>query len=175
LGKYQAAYQTLENFIQAYPEHPNRANAYFLLGNIESLRFHYLQAAEFYLKAHRSGQSDPNLMTRVDQNLHELIREKLEINEMIRLDENPDAQPFRNSIYFSIADRYYRNLDFPKSIEYWEKIDPQADSLQVRLRLEQCRNAMMATLRIGLIGPLRGEYSSYGSAMIRGVERARDH
>ncbi|MBP7462423.1 MAG: tetratricopeptide repeat protein, partial [Candidatus Delongbacteria bacterium] len=168
LGKYQSAYQTLEQFIQLYPDHPNRANAYFLLGTIENLRFHYLPAAEFYLQAYRSGQTDPNLITRIDQSLHELIIEKLEIEELIRLAENSDAPSFRNSIYFSIADRYTRNFDFPKAIGYWEKIDSQADSPEARARLEQCRNAMMAPLRIGLIGPLSGEYSSYGSAMIRG-------
>ncbi|MBP7462491.1 MAG: penicillin-binding protein activator, partial [Candidatus Delongbacteria bacterium] len=109
------------------------------------------------------------------QSLHELIIEKLEIEELIRLAENSDALSFRNSIYFSIADRYTRNFDFPKAIGYWEKIDSQADSPEARARLEQCRNAMMAPLRIGLIGPLSGEYSSYGSAMIRGVSIALDY
>lgn len=175
LGKYPEAYLILNRFIQIYPDHPNLANAYYLLGSIENIQFHYYPAAEHYLKAFSLSQSDPNLRSRIDQNLQELIGEKLEIQELIQLDSAELAIPIRPAIEYTIAENLSQNFDYSLGETYWEKLSvtqPDYRTQEVHDQLILCRNCLASRKRIGMIAPMSGEYSGYGTALLNGVSMA---
>jgi branched-chain amino acid transport system substrate-binding protein len=174
LKNYDAAYRRFENFTTDFPESHFIPACYFMLGNINYLWGKKLESAQNFVLAFQKAEGS-ELRELAAQSIEPLLEDRLSERELHRLAQGNKDMKLAPRIFFWLGKREFESKNYREAKEalsyYRDNFPDGADIEEVSLLLKQFFPASQ-TLKVGVLAPVTGEYSSYAESMINGINLA---
>jgi branched-chain amino acid transport system substrate-binding protein len=177
LKNYDAAYRRFGNFTNEFPKSSFIPACHLMLGNIDYLWGKKLESARNFVLAFQRAR-DAEMKKLAAQSIEPLLEQRLSERELDQLArENKDGE-LAPRIFFWLGTRRFESKNYHEAEEalsyYRDNFPDGADIEEVSLLLRQFFPASQI-LKVGVLTPLSGEYSSYAESMIKGIDLALLH
>jgi ABC-type branched-subunit amino acid transport system substrate-binding protein len=174
LGNYTFAEDKFKEFIDRFPQSKFTPAGYFFLGNIAYLKGEVFQASQYYLYVYQVAGSQ-KLRSLVKSSLEPLLQKWLSVNDLESLIKANQEGESAAEILFHLGKRYLKQERYHKAKEvlssYRDKY-PEGERIQEVESLLREAATSDRTIRVGILTPLSGDFSYYGTALLNGVKLA---
>lgn len=175
LKNYQSAYDRFEDFIKTFPQSRFIPAGYFMRGNINYLWGKTFESAQNFVWAYEKAKDD-EMKKLAAKSIEPLLQKKLSENELEQLAQKNKDKKLAPKIFFWLGKRRSDSQDYPKAIKalsYYQDNFPNGPQIkEVSVLLEKLSSPTSKILKVGVLAPLTGEYSSYGESMLEGINLA---
>jgi len=173
LKDYPAAEKDFEELVSDFPASRFVPVSYFYLGNIHYLNKDYFTSALNYISAYQGG--DPKTKSLAFKSIVPLLEYSKDPDELRKLIRKDLSKELLSEIYYFLGKKELKQKDFSsarKIFKEFEKKFPQSPHLeevqQLLLRPELLSRDEI--IKIGILAPLSGEFSSYGHELVNGIK-----
>ncbi len=175
LQDYASARKQFEDFIHRFPRSSYVGACYLMLGNIAYLEGEDLEAAEDFIYSYEVAGTD-NLRLLTKRSLMPLLERRLSEQQLEKLSRADKDKKLASKIWFYLGLRQHAAgmaKQATQTLNYYLKTFPDGeDAGQVRQLLNDVAHARDETINLGVLVPLSGEWSPYGSSLLNGVKLA---
>jgi branched-chain amino acid transport system substrate-binding protein len=175
LKNYQSAHDGFEDFIKTFPQSRFIPACYFMLGNINYLWGKGFESAQNFVWAYQKAKDD-EMKKLAAKSIEPLLQKKLSENELEQLAQKNKDKRLAPKIFFWLGKRRFDSQDYQKakeSLSYYQDSFPNGPQIkEVSILLEKLSSPTSKILKVGVLAPLTGEYSSYGESMLEGINLA---
>ncbi len=134
------------------------------------------QEAVLALALSRRDIDDPDTLFEVDQELAELVGERLNDAELAALARKLPRGPVYDRVLLTLAQRQVERGDYGMALDTLDRMPqllrPVDDRTRARLRARALAGSQRTTYAIGLALPLSGPYAGFGQNVLRAVALA---
>jgi branched-chain amino acid transport system substrate-binding protein len=175
LQDYASAREQFREFVRRFPRSSYVGACYFMLGNVSFLEGEDLEAAEDYIYSYEVAGTD-NLRLLAKRSLMPLLERRLSEQQLEKLGRADRDRKLAPKIWYYLGLRQHaagRAKQASQTLNYYLKAFPDGeDADQVRQLLNDVAHARDETIDVGVLVPLSGEWSPYGSSLLNGVKLA---
>ncbi|MCP4584067.1 MAG: ABC transporter substrate-binding protein [candidate division Zixibacteria bacterium] len=174
-GDFNRARDGFERFIRDYPSSGYIGVANLYLGHIAYQESRFLDGGIFYLKA-----IDYNYKSKTGRvaasNLAGMLASELSVDDLSYIIDNYPRSEYAGEIVYSLGKRHYENQRYKRAVKlfgkYLENYTPGNHTAEVKKLHSLARDKAFKKIVVGVLAPITGSYSDYGSAMIDGIKLA---
>lgn len=170
LKDYHRAEKDFKDFLTELPESRFAGVGHFYLGNICLLKKDNINSAQEFIRAYENG--DEKTKDLAFKSLAPLLEKGLDKKKLEELSGQKYSSEILSEIFFFLGKRELegKNLSQAKKIfeNYLVNYPNSSHSEEVIEILKQMQ--AKPVLKIGVLSPLTGEYSEYGSNMVNGIK-----
>jgi len=175
LKDYSSAKKEFRDFIHQFPRSRFLPACYFMLGNIAFLQGERFESAQNFIYAHQlAGTEKLKLLAR--RSLEPLLRNWLSEKELKKLSETNKDKELAPPIFFWSGKRNLERGNYREAFEalsYYRDNFPHGEDIQkVYLLLQEASSPPPKTIKVGVLAPLTGDFSVYGTSLLNGIELA---
>jgi branched-chain amino acid transport system substrate-binding protein len=175
LQDYASAREQFQDFIRRFPRSSYVGASYFMLGNVSYLEGEDVEAAEDYIYSYEVAGTD-NLKLLAKRSLMPLLERRLSEQQLEKLSRADRDRQLAPKIWFYLGLRQHaadKTKQASQTLNYYLKAFPDGeDANQVHQLLNDIAHARDETINLGVLVPLSGEWSPYGSSLLNGVKLA---
>jgi ABC-type branched-subunit amino acid transport system substrate-binding protein len=174
LGNHTFAEDKFKEFIDRFPRSKFTPAGYFFLGNIAYLKGAVFQATQYYIYAYQLARTQ-KLKSLVKASLDPLLQKWLSAEELEKLSRTNREGELAPDIFFYLGKRYLKQENLKKAKEvlsFYRDNYPEGNRIQeVRFLLQEATKPDRI-IKVGILTPLSGDFSFYGTSLLNGVKLA---
>lgn len=175
LKDYSSARETFKSFIHRFPQSSFIPTCYFMLGNIAYLQGETFESAQNFIYAHQLARTE-KLKLLARRSLEPLLRKRLSEKELKKLSITNKDKKLAPPIFFWLGKRNLDRGNYAEAFEaltYYRDNFPYEENIQeVYLLLREASSLPIKTIKVGVLAPLTGEFSVYGTSLLNGIKLA---
>ena len=177
LKDYSSAEEGFKNFIHQFPQSSFISTCYFMLGNIAYLHGEAFESAQNFIYAYELAISEQlRILTR--RSLAPLLEKWLSERELEGLSRTNKDRKLAPPIFFWLGKRNLERKNYAEAFEalsYYRDNFPQGEDIQeVYFLLQDASSpsSSVKTVKVGVLVPLTGDFSLYGTSLLNGIKLA---
>lgn len=177
LKDYSSAEEGFKNFIHQFPQSSFISTCYFMLGNIAYLHGEAFESAQNFIYAYELAISEQlRILTR--RSLAPLLEKWLSERELEGLSRTNKDRKLAPPIFFWLGKRNLERENYAEAFEalsYYRDNFPQGEDIQEVYFLLQdasSSSSSVKTVKVGVLVPLTGDFSLYGTSLLNGIKLA---
>lgn len=177
LKDYSSAEEGFKNFIHQFPQSSFISTCYFMLGNIAYLHGEAFESAQNFIYAYELAISEQlRILTR--RSLAPLLEKWLSERELEGLSRTNRDRKLAPPIFFWLGKRNLERKNYAEAFEalsYYRDNFPQGEDIQEVYFLLQdasSSSSSVKTVKVGVLVPLTGDFSLYGTSLLNGIKLA---
>ncbi len=175
LKDYSSASEKFKNFIHQFPRSRFVSTCYFMLGNIAYLLGETFESAQSYIYAHQLARAE-KLRVLSRRSLEPLLEKWLTEGELVELSLTNKDKRLASRIFFWSGKRNFERGNYTeafKALRYYQDNFPQGKNIgEVRLLLKDASSSLGKSIKVGVLVPLTGDFSVYGTGLLNGIKLA---
>jgi branched-chain amino acid transport system substrate-binding protein len=174
LKDYPQAEKDFKDFLTEFPESRFVGVAHFYLGNIYLLKKDNLSSAKEFIYAYENG--DEKTKDLAFKSLAPLLEKGLDKKKLEELSGQKYSSELLSETFFFWGKRELEDKNFFQAKKIFENYlvnYPKSSHSEEVVKLLKQMQAK-PVLKIGVLAPLTGEYSEYGSNMVNGIKMGLD-
>lgn len=175
LENYAFARDKFRRFTKEFPRSRFKPACYFMLGNIAYLQGANFESAQNFVYAYQSARND-KVKRLARQSLEPLLEKWVSIKDLERLSTTVTEEELVSRIFFHLGKRNFEKENYAealRALSYYRDNFPDGESIQdVYLLLGEISTSPSKTVRVGVLAPLSGDLSVYGTSLLNGINLA---
>ena len=175
LKNYTLAQERFREFIRQFPRSRFIPTCYFMLGNIAYLQGRSFESSQNFIYAFQLARTE-KLKTLTRRSLEPLLEKWLSERELEELSRTNKDKKLAPPIFFWSGKRNLERKNYAEAFEalnYYRDNFPDGENIQeVYLLLQEASISPTKTVKVGVLVPLTGDFSVYGTSLLNGIKLA---
>ncbi len=175
LKDYSSAGKKFKSFIHQFPQSSFIPTCYFMLGNIAYLQGKTFESAQNFVYAYELARTE-QLRVLSRRSLVPLLEKWLsprELEELSRTNKDKELAP---PIFFWLGKRNLERKNYAeafRALGYYRDNFPHGEDIkEVHFLLQKPSSSLAKTVKVGVLVPLTGDFSLYGTSLLNGIKLA---
>ena len=174
LKDYSLAREKFKNFIHQFPQSSFLPTCYFMLGNITYLQGEIFESAQNFIYAYELARTE-QLRALTRKSLAPLLQKWLSQRDLEELSRTNKDNKLAPSIFFWLGKRNLKRKNYAeafRALSYYRDNFPHGENIKEVYLLLQEPSSLTKTAKVGILAPLTGDFSVYGTSLLNGIKLA---
>lgn len=175
LKNYTFARDKFKRFIEQYPQSKFKPACYFMLGNIAYLQGDPFKSAHNFIQAYRLARTD-RLKRLAKRSLVPLLEKWVSVKGLEKLSATVKEAELAPRIFFHLGKRNFEQGNYAealKALSYYRDNFPDGENMEdAHLLLREISTSRGNGVKVGVLAPLTGGLSFYGTNLLNGINLA---